>query len=242
MKGKTTMAGGNSGRSGLAFLATCAALALAGMAPVKASVISSSPTLPLLDDPYISSIGAGCFAAANVCISAGTFTLTSVVSSSFAPLGQDILADATYMGTLTTLSDVPIGPVTLTGTLEQEVIGRTSATETGSWTTDIEAMSLTGPVLGHTLTLTLDPSETSSGTTSIVPDGEAFNISSFFDVFVELSLDSTPPLQTTVGPITVDAVAVPEPVSLAMLAISLLSLAAMLGCQRRSRRRYSSIS
>jgi hypothetical protein len=61
-----------------------------------------------------------------------------------------------------------------------------------------------------------------------VPAGEDFNISSFFDVFVELSLDSTPPLQTTVGPITVDAVAVPK--------------AAMLGCQRRSRRRYSSIS
>jgi len=40
--------------------------------------------------------------------------------------GQNIVADFVYQGALTSLMHVPIGPVSLSGTLEQEVLGRTT--------------------------------------------------------------------------------------------------------------------
>ncbi len=195
-----------------------------------ASVVSVTPSLPLLGVPYTTSTGPGCFPLASVCVSPGAFTLNSVVSSTFNASGQDIVANGTYTGVLTTLGNVPIGPVTLSGTLEEEVLGRTFSTETGSWTTDLLALSFEGPVLGHTLTLSLDGSMTSSGTTSITPLAQAgggFTIDSFFDVFVDLTLDTPVPLHATRGPIEAGAgVAVPEPASLTIFATALLALAA----------------
>ena len=164
-------------------------IVLATASSTHADVISSTPTLPLLDIPYLSSTGVGCFPAAGVCVSSGSFTLTSVLSSNFNASGQDINTTVEYAGVLTNLSNVPIGPVHLSGVLEQEVLGRTFSTETGSWATDLIALSLSGPVLGHTLTLTLDPAQLSTGATSITPIGELFRIDSFFDVFVDLSLE-----------------------------------------------------
>jgi hypothetical protein len=202
------------------------AFAIAGSA--RASVVSSTPTLPLLGVPYQSAAGVGCFTTAGVCITGGSLTLTSLVSVTFDGSGEDIITDAAYTGTLTTLGNSVIGPVTLNGTVEQEVLGRTFATETGSWTVDLLALSLTGPVLGHTLTLTLDSGQTSSGTTSITPLGDqGFRIDSFFDVFAALSLDSNPPLETTRGPIELVASQVPEPTALMLLGLPLLLLPAL---------------
>jgi hypothetical protein len=210
-------------------LLSAAASAVAVFAYVgaaQAAVISSTATLPLLDVPYLSSTGAGCFTTASVCVSAGSFTLTSVVSSNFIASDQDIVANASYTAVLTNLSNVPIGSVQLSGTVEQEVLGRTTATETGSWTVDLLSLSLSGPLLGATLSVALDPSKTSSGTTSIVPTGDGtFTINSFSDVFAELSLDTTTPLSTTLGPIQVTAVApVPEPASIALFGMGLAGL------------------
>ena len=112
-------------------------IVLATASSTHADVISSTPTLPLLDIPYLSSTGVGCFPAAGVCVSSGSFTLTSVLSSSFNASGQDINTTVEYAGVLTNLSNVPIGPVHLSGVLEQEVLGRTFSTETGSWTIDL---------------------------------------------------------------------------------------------------------
>jgi hypothetical protein len=193
----------------------------------RADIISSTPTLPVLNTAYLPSSGAGCFPVAGVCIDLGSLTLTSVVSSTFNSAGQDIVADAVFAGQLTTIMGTPIGPISLSGTVEQEVVGRTTSTELGSWETDLLDLDLRGPVLGHTLMVGLDGSHTSSGLSAIEPAGnnkDGFRISSFFDIFVELELDSVPPLSATRGPITVALI--PEPIGLLVLVPALLALAA----------------
>jgi hypothetical protein len=210
-------------------LAFGAMIQLACMVAASASVIRSSATLPVLGVPFTSVVGAGCFPAVARCVAAGTLTMTSVVSSTFDGSGQDIVATAAYSGELTTTGGTPVAPVSLSGTLEEKVLGRTGPFATGTWATELVALSLTGPVLGHTLTLGLDPSHSSTGSASVQPEGNEneplFRIDSFFDVFVELSLDSVPPLQTTRGPIHFNF-PVPEPASLALLAPALFGLLA----------------
>jgi len=222
--------------SRLAWAALVAAVAIAGIGPSRASVISSTPTLPLLGIPYLGS-GVGCFPAAGVCIENASLTLTSPVSSSFNAFGQDITSGADYVGTLTNLSHVPISAVHFAGSVEQEVLGRTSSTETGSWSTELISLSLNGSVLGNTLTVSLDPNNPSTGTTAITPLGgnlaTNFRIDSFFDIFVEISLDGPTPLHTTRGPIHAEAVSVPEPSSIAAIALPLLAIVAI--WRRRSR-------
>src|SRR5690349_20716333 len=80
----------------------------------RSEIISSTPTLPVLGVPYVPSTGAGCFPTAGVCIAGGAITLTTLVSSNFNGSGQDLLSDAVFSGTLTTLGNTPIGLVTLT--------------------------------------------------------------------------------------------------------------------------------
>jgi hypothetical protein len=130
--------------------------------------------------------------------------------------------------------------------MTQEIFGRGSDTETGTWATQILALSLTGlvtlPVLGtHPLDVTLDPANPSTGSTTVEPFGggagfgladlpfdnsdggeQLFRISSFFDVFVELQVEGTP-LTAERGPIHAD-LGVPEPASLALLAGPLLAM------------------
>jgi hypothetical protein len=212
------------------------AVAAACRTPARASVISATPTLPLLGVPYASSVGAGCFPAQAVCIQPGTLTLTSVVPPGVPPFnaaGQDIVANATYSGIFTDASNTPLGVVTLTGTVEQEILGRTTSTQTGTWATELLSLSMSGPFMGHTLSISLSSSSPSTGVTSIIPitgsgpDEGMFQIDSSFDVFIDLTLDTQIPLHTTRGPITfaATAAAVPEPAGLGILAIALLGFA-----------------
>lgn len=217
------------------------AMMLAAAMPGRASVISDTPTLPLLNVPYVTAAGGDCFPTAGICVSGGTFVLLLPASSTFDAVGQHITSAARYSATLTTLTDVQIGLVELFGTVEQEVVGRTFATETGSWTTNLVSLSLSGPLLGNTLTLTLDPDHESTGITSITPAANDIDymIDSFFDIFVELSLDGPVPLTTTRGPIRAEAVqAVPEPASITAISIG---LAMMLAAYRRRSAAFSAI-
>jgi hypothetical protein len=206
------------------------AIQLCCVDPARGEVISASPMLPILGAAYISIGSAGCFPTAGVCVTAGSLTLAPPVSVTFNPMGEDILSDASFLGQITTLGGAPLGVVSLLGTVEQEVLGRTSSMELGSWTTDLTGLALSGPALGHTLTLGLDGSSSSSGVTSIVRAGDDFRISSFFDVFVDLTLDTSPPLHADRGPILFEAV--PEPISLLVLGPAGLAL---LAARRRGR-------
>ena len=221
----------------------CSALVAAGLAialtlavPAQATVFLGSPSLPLIGVPYISPSGAGCFDIAMVCVTPGPFTLTSVVSSTFVPgdglllpAVQDAVADATYDATLTTIvGSTIVGSVSLKGVVDEQIKGRTSDTETGSFATDITGLSLSGklvlsgggPLDGATLMVTLGESP-STGTTTITADGSVFKIDSFFDVVIDVSIPGTT-LSKSVGPILL--VAVPEPSTWAMLLLGFAGL------------------
>lgn len=201
------------------------AVTFAAATPAPAAVISDTPTLPLLDVPYVGTSG-NCFPTLGVCVT-GSTVLTSPSSSSFDASGQHITTGAVFSGTVTDLSHVPLVPITLSGSVDQLVQGRTSSTDTGSWTTELVSLSLTGTLLGDTVAVALDTSQTSVGTTSITPLGpNQFRIDSFFDVFVELSLAGPITLTTTLGPIHVEAI--PEPASIAMIAAALFMTLAVL--------------
>ncbi len=201
------------------------AIQLFAAVPARADVISSSPTLPLLGAAYVTSGGAGCFPTKAICVAGGTLTLEAPDSITFNMQGEDILTDAAFSALITTPGGTPLGMVNLTGTAEQEVLGRSTDRQLGSWTVDLTGLSLSGPVLGNTLTVVLDGSPISSGTTSIVPVGDNnFQIHSFFDVFVDITLDSTPPVSTGRGPLEFSAI--PEPLSLLVLTPAGLALLA----------------
>jgi hypothetical protein len=215
------MAQSRSGQPVQALLAACVTVALVGMAPARADVLESSPTLPLLGDPYTIPGGA-CFSGISVCVTDGSFTLTSLTSSSTIGSTEEFTTNA-----VATIDLTPTATVTLTGTIEQEVLGRTGLTVAGSWTADLLSLSLSGTLNGNPLTMTLNPGQTSSGTTSIVPDGGDFLVNSFFDVFAVLTYDGPIGVLTATPSGTATATGVPEPATLALLAGPLLAMSAV---------------
>lgn len=210
-------------------------LAVAAMpGSAHGSVISASLSLPLIGVSYTSPTGAGCFTAEGVCITLGTFVQTSVTSV-FLPV-QDIAAEATYHATLTPLvGDTPLGSVALSGTVDETVIGQTSNTETGSFTTEITALDLTGALAlpgsqfnGVILDLALGGSDLVRCDEHHARGG-LFKLGSFFDVFVDVSLVGTG-FSKSVGPIQLVAVAVPEPSIWTMLVLGFAGLG-FAGCR-----------
>lgn len=187
-----------------------------------ASVISASPTLPPLSGAYVGANAPGCFPAVGVCVGPGTLSILSS-SSTFGPSGQDINLEVRFTSALTDPTKAPLGELVLTGEADESVSGRTGPADTGSWATGLDGLDLSGTLLGNPIEVGLDPKNPTKGETSIVPVGSDFLISSFFDVFVEIRID-TPlgPLTATRGPLRVDLV--PEPGTLALLSLPLLGL------------------
>jgi hypothetical protein len=109
--------------------------------------------------------------------------------------------DSTVEGTYDDGSGGGPQPVTLTGPVTTVVKGKGGAT-TGSWDTEILSMSLSGDVGGVTLEIRESPSLPSPGRTQVEANGDGtYQIDSFFDVFVELSIDGGPfqPQTNTAG-------------------------------------------
>jgi hypothetical protein len=207
-------------------------LAAIGAGTASASVISDSPTLPPANGIYVAA-GAGCFPALGICVDPGKLSILSA-SSTFDGSGQHLKLDTQFNSMVTDLAHAPLGPVVLTGEIDETVAGRGTATDTGTWTASLDSLDLSGTVLGLPVEVGLDPANPSTGETSIEPVGSDFRISSFFDVFVEIQID-TPggPLTTTRGPIRADLVPAPEPGTL------LLLTSALFGTLFVSRRRKS---
>jgi hypothetical protein len=221
------------------FTQTCAALLAAGAFAVGTSVGSAQPvlilpsaSLPLIGTPYQSEgAGAGCFTLVSACVTPGPFVQTSATSPMFSAGNQFNTAHATYEANLTPVGGTTIiGSVSLTGTLDEEVLNRSSDSQTGTFTVDITSINLTGtltlPGTGEfIIKVALNPSDTSSGMTTIEPDGALFQVTSFFDVFTEVTLEN--PLGTIVARKDlpqITLVAVPEPTTWAMMLAAFMTL------------------
>jgi len=93
------------------------------------------------------------------------------------------------------LVDDRLVPIVLGGRVTTLVQGKRGNT-TGSWQTEMVSMNLSGEVGGLSVELRESPKLPSPGQTSVQPIGPlgdgTFQIDSFFDVFVELSVDGGP--------------------------------------------------
>ncbi len=125
-----------------------------------------------------------------------------------------------------TISGNPVGQVELTGPVETVVRGKTGNT-TGTFDTEIIAMSLVGSVGGGTIEIQESPSQPSQGQTTITDiGGGLYQIDSFFDVFTELRADFgggfSPWVPQINGPSRVDLQPfVPEPGAAALMLLGL---------------------
>lgn len=116
-----------------------------------------------------------------------------------------------------------LGTVSLAGPIGIHYAGRTSDTELGTFTSTLTELDMTGTFNGHAVEVML-ATPTSSGPTTISPSGSEFRVSSFFDVFVEISIDHGafvpgPPRIFTLQP-------VPEPGTVSLMALGLAGLTA----------------
>lgn len=199
-----------------------AALVLAGFSGVAAhaSVISPTPTLTPANGVYVGESSPGCFPTVNICVGAGTFRIASATSS-FGPSGEDIAIDGVFTAALTTnIGHLPLGRLTLSGSAEEGVVGRLGPGDLGTWAATLSSLDLSGIVEGELVTVGLDPNNPTTGTDSIVPAGADFLITSFFDVFAEISVGSL----TVSREMRIDLVPVPEPATFALLGLPLAML------------------
>lgn len=190
-------------------------------APANAAVVSPTAVLPVPNAVYVGETGPGCFAVVGVCLGPGTLAITGVISSTFDGSDQHLALDTRYTSAVTNLSDKLIGTLSLTGEVDESIDGRSGPTDTGTWTTGLDKIDLSGTVLGVPVSVALD---SGSGSTSISPMGSDFLIASYFDVSAFITIDTPGPVTVTRGPFRVDLVPAPEPATIFLLAAALAGL------------------
>jgi len=110
------------------------------------------------------------------------------------PVGPNELAS--FDSTLSGVANVggTLVPYSLTGPVDVTTFGNVGIT-TGTFAEQMTSMDLTGMVAGHSVEIVLDPTQATMGSSMITDLGagplgpDLYNITSFFDVFTELSID-----------------------------------------------------
>jgi hypothetical protein len=136
---------------------------------------------------------------------------------------------------LVSVNGSPNSSFTLTGPVEVIAYGRTSNMETGTFSTQMLSMDLTGSVGGNSVEVMLDPTNATTGSTTITNIGGSptlFHINSFFDVFTDISIDGGAFIPSNGGTI-VNLQTVPEPSTLFMGAIAATVGLVYAGSRRR---------
>lgn len=215
------------------FVAAVTLAAVAATIPIAwAGVIQPTPSLPPTSGAYTT--GTLCVALGpGVCIVGASLHGFTGTTSIFDNSGQSIDSSITLSADVyTDAGNMPgslIGPVMLAGPIGILYAGRTSDTELGTFSSSLTELDLMGSFNGHTIEIILNPQSTSSGPTTVAPSGSNFQVSSFFDVFTEISLDGGGFIPGPERRFTLT----PEPGSITLLAVG---MAGVIGKLRRRRR------
>lgn len=212
-------------RTGLS-LAAVALLLLTS--PARAVLITGDPNLPPAGQ-YVSPNEFHTYLAAGIKIDNPShipLTGTSVRT----PQGSNELEqfDSSFTGDLLTLSNVPLGQVTMTGPTSILTLNKIGNT-TGTFQTEMLSMNLTGLTpLGPVMVRESPTLQTLGQTTITDIGGGLFRIDSFFDVFTELSIDGGQTWMPSEGPTHMTLESVPDPGStLALLGLALGGISAL---------------
>jgi hypothetical protein len=177
-------------------LLAIACLALSGHA--LADVVETVPVVPPAD---------GAYTIANTCIAPlclENITLGSFVTFSSMISGGNQLTKSDVTLTANAYTDnmgspgMFVTPVEMTGEADITFFDKNSLSELGTFNTELTSLTLGGTfnlgALGtHDVDAMLNPMQSSDGQTTITQIGpHLYNISSFFDVYAELSIDGGP--------------------------------------------------
>ena len=201
-----------------------------------AGTVSTSSSLPPTDGVYVANSDS-CYLIPAVQLTA---CLQNGIVGNFLNPQSDFNVSpgnqlSSFQSTLTadlSLAGSPLGTFQFQGTEVEEIFGRTSQADLGTFNTELLAFDMSGDITGlGTLLIRESPTLASLGQTSVtsIPGTTPlFQIESFFDIFTEISIDGGQTwIPQTGGPTRVDLQsAAPEPGTWFLLSTSLAGLAA----------------
>jgi hypothetical protein len=195
-------------------------------AEVRASYITPNPGLPpqggteppgyFGQDPVVYHLPGETIELFNVLHS--TFTnivVTTVGANEFETFNSILSGQVSINGG-------PLSAFQLTGSVEVEAFGKAGQT-VGTFATQMLSLGMTGTIGGNSVSIMLDPAVPSLGATQIAEISTGppplFQITSFFDVFTELSVNNSPFVPSDGGHFVV-LNPIPEPSSLIILGMA----------------------
>jgi PEP-CTERM motif len=199
----------------------------------RADVITTSPSLPPNVGAYQSAPGAlttfnyggNSIVVELISLQPNAATATQDFVSS---PGNEIDTFASILSGAVSVNGSAFSQFTLSDpSTRVEEFGRTSSNQLGTFNTQMLNLDLTATVGGTTVEARLDPTNPTTGQTTITNvGGGEFQIHSFFDVFTEISLDHGPFVPQNSGPTVLTLQNTPEPASLTLLGTSIAAFGA----------------
>jgi hypothetical protein len=158
-----------------------------------AGLIESTPALPPANGVY--TLASTCISV--VClenIQLFNFDVTSdMISGGNQVTGSNVDLSANVFQNVSGVPGAFISPILLTGQVDITYFSRPDFSESGTFDALLTSLDLNGSLGTHTVTAMLNPSQQSTGVTTVDQlSGTSWEISSFFDVFAELSIDGGP--------------------------------------------------
>jgi hypothetical protein len=218
------------------FISTILLVVLASPGALLASpvYIGNSPLLPPTDGVYVSPQDAHAeYDAPGLQVILQDIQhsgFTNIVRTPFAG-GTTETFDSTVVGNVS-VNGGPLTPISLSGPVQVLLFGY-SPGDTGTFNTEMTLLALQSA--GGGVQIRESPTKQSTGQTTITNQGNGiFQITSFFDVFTELSLDGGQNWVASVDSTHVDLKNVPLPAAWPLF-VSGLGLFALLGWRRKQK-------